>query len=77
MKKEKIIKKLKSDLSYKAPEQLRMIMGFVGSIDPGGQTTINYPFPEKGYTVGLLKGGSNGLPRMAILWDDKTYTTFG
>ena len=77
MNKNKIRKKLINKLGYKAPEQLRLIMGFVGEIDEGGNITIRYPFPKEGYTVGLLKGGGRGLPRMAILWDDKTYTTFG
>ena len=77
MNKPKIINQLKKDLSYKAPEQLRQIMGFVGSIDENGNVVINYPFPEKGYTVGLLKGGGRGLPRMAILWADTQIHTFG
>ena len=76
MNKQKIIKKLERNLGYKAPEQLRQLMGYVGEIE-NGNVAINYPFPEKGYTVGLLKNGGRGLPRMAILWDDKTYDTFG
>lgn len=78
MNKKETLKRLTSQLGYKAPEQLANIMGEIGNISRQGKVTIEGKWwPKEGYLVGRLRGGGNGVHRMAILWSDKTLQTFG
>ena len=78
MNKSEITNKLKEALRYKAPEQLAAMMGFIGSINREGKAVIEDKWwPKNDYIVGLLKGGGNGVHRMAVLFPDKSFSTFG
>jgi len=78
MNKKETLKQLTSQLGYKAPEQLAAVMGEVGEISRKGDVSIEPRWwPKEGYLVGRLRGGGSGVPRMAVLWSDKTLQTFG
>jgi hypothetical protein len=78
MNKAKTLQRLTNQLGYKAPEQLRQIMGEIGEISRKGDVSIEPRWwPEEGYLVGRLRGGGSGVHRMAILWSDRSLDTFG
>ena len=78
MNKKETLKRLTNQLGYKAPEQLANIMGEIGGISQKGDVTIEERWwPKEGYLVGRLRGGGNGVHRMAILWSDRSLDTFG
>ncbi len=78
MDKEAIREKLSRSLGYKSPEQLQSMMGFIGSINRQGEVKIEAKWwPEKDYLIGLLREGGNGVHRMAVLFPDKSFYTFG
>ena len=78
MSRQQIKKQLTTKLGYKAPEQLANIMGEIGEISVCGEVTIEEKWwPKEGYLVGRLRGGGNGLNRIAILWSDGSLDTFG
>lgn len=78
MNKKETLKQLTSKLGYKAPEQLRAIMGEIGEISREGEVSIEEKWwPKEGYLVGRLRSGGNGVHRMAILWSDRSIDTFG
>jgi hypothetical protein len=77
MNKKKIKEKVKHEIGFKAPEQLRQMLGET-CICLNGVVSLNEKYKDfkpKNYLVGLVKQEKSNDPRIAILFNDNSIET--